>query len=393
MAQLYIPKKIKIGFQKRDGTYTGKLAYIIYFDNKGKLRKETSWEGWRHKDIDPVEFDNTPTTGFCLNKDIKRYSDWGSGRTVIRIYDPRDFEFEINTDNLIGILMHTDCLKRGLQGDFVYAWAGTELVLLPTCSDEYQKANNFTALQGQKVSAKDLRPGYSYVTKKEDEVVYLGRYNWYTSWKNYTIKERKPAKMHIFCNLEGGDIVPKSDMNFLAQQTSAAEVTNYAELLEKFNTDPHSQEIKGYELIPITELPKSLFDHYYRPEETLYWCDQYGRAWVISIHQQEDNDNKYNPDTKQYEHIKYGKYWQVNGSEYLWIKDLNSPTIPKVEGYKSDEFRQAFKAQGNYTIKGYSYEKRLAFQDSADILALSLCKLYSVAPDGTKCLVKNKYEL
>lgn len=46
---IFIPKKINVGFQKRDDTYTGKLAYIIYYDETGKLRKETSWNGWRDK--------------------------------------------------------------------------------------------------------------------------------------------------------------------------------------------------------------------------------------------------------------------------------------------------------------------------------------------------------
>lgn len=46
-ASFFIPKRINVGYQERQGTYTGKLAYIIYFDEKGKLRKETSWNGWR----------------------------------------------------------------------------------------------------------------------------------------------------------------------------------------------------------------------------------------------------------------------------------------------------------------------------------------------------------
>ena len=44
---IFLPEKMRVGFQKRDGTYTGKLAYIIYYDNKGKLRKENSWGRWR----------------------------------------------------------------------------------------------------------------------------------------------------------------------------------------------------------------------------------------------------------------------------------------------------------------------------------------------------------
>jgi O-acetyl-ADP-ribose deacetylase (regulator of RNase III) len=38
-AKLIIPDKLKIGFQKREGTYTGKLAFVVYIDSKGVLRK------------------------------------------------------------------------------------------------------------------------------------------------------------------------------------------------------------------------------------------------------------------------------------------------------------------------------------------------------------------
>ena len=50
--QLFIPKKLKIGFKDRQDTYTGKLAFLIYYDQKGKLRKEKSWQSWRSAKID-----------------------------------------------------------------------------------------------------------------------------------------------------------------------------------------------------------------------------------------------------------------------------------------------------------------------------------------------------
>lgn len=53
---LYIPKKLNVGFQKRDDTYTGLLGYVIYWDDKGKLRKEPSWNSWRHKPGDKKKF-------------------------------------------------------------------------------------------------------------------------------------------------------------------------------------------------------------------------------------------------------------------------------------------------------------------------------------------------
>ena len=50
--KLFIPDRINVGLQGRRGTYTGKLAYIIYWDKKGVLRKETSWESWRWKEAE-----------------------------------------------------------------------------------------------------------------------------------------------------------------------------------------------------------------------------------------------------------------------------------------------------------------------------------------------------
>lgn len=134
---MYIPKKIKIGYQNRSDTYTGKLAYVIYFDDKGKLRKEQSWENWRDESIDPQEVSNDPVEGFVLNKEVGgvRSSNWfrdryGSWNRIekIRVYDPRDFEFEISIPNLLFILQETSSIKgKGLEGEFVYAWVGTEL--------------------------------------------------------------------------------------------------------------------------------------------------------------------------------------------------------------------------------------------------------------------------
>ena len=70
MTVFNIPEKIHVGYQNRDDTYTGKLAYVIYTDDKGKLRKERSWNGWRDHKIDSQDFENIPTDGFVLNKKV-----------------------------------------------------------------------------------------------------------------------------------------------------------------------------------------------------------------------------------------------------------------------------------------------------------------------------------
>ena len=37
---IFIPKTINVGYQNRKGTYTGKLAYVIYYDKKGNFAKK-----------------------------------------------------------------------------------------------------------------------------------------------------------------------------------------------------------------------------------------------------------------------------------------------------------------------------------------------------------------
>lgn len=179
--QLFIPDKIKLGLQNREDTYTKKLGYIIYYDKAGVLRKEKSWETWRDKKIDPADYDNVPTEGFVLNRPGGggRHS-WNHRNEFVRVYDPRDFEFEISIPNLLFILRECDCSRgKGLEGKFVYAWDKTELVLLPVGCEEYRASKGFTELQGTKVKAKDLVPGATYMTKNQATLTFIGRFDYF----------------------------------------------------------------------------------------------------------------------------------------------------------------------------------------------------------------------
>jgi len=217
-SKIFIPKTCRVGFQHRDDTFTKRLAFVIYYDAKGVLRKETSWRSWCHlektKDheaIEPWDFENVPTSGFVLNKGVRRFnwSHFGSGRSMIRIYDPRGIEMEVTPDNLIGILMHTDCSHREIQGELVYAWCGTELMLLPCSSEEYQAAQNYTALQGTRLTAKELREGSTYVTKNEEKLVYVGKHLYYEIKDSYRDTVRRVGtKQHVFCDLDGKTFKP-----------------------------------------------------------------------------------------------------------------------------------------------------------------------------------------
>lgn len=189
---IFVPKKINVGFQNRSDTYTGKLAYVIYFDEKGKLRKETSWNSWRDTNIDNEIYDNEPTEGFVLNKKVGGVEEcwgWDPRKTYTRVYDPRGFEFEITIPNLLWILENCNCIKgKGLEGEFVYGWDGKELLLVPVDSTDYKEIarKNEIFHSNDFIKAKDLKIGATYIDKNDRTYVYMGRFEHYDYgyWKN-----------------------------------------------------------------------------------------------------------------------------------------------------------------------------------------------------------------
>jgi hypothetical protein len=287
--QLFIPDKIKVGFQNRQDTYTKKLAYVIYFDQKGVLRKEKSWEGWRDKKIDAVEFTNEPTSGFVLNKGVggqRQSYGWNARNEYIRVYDPRDFEFEISVSNLLFILRECDCSKgKGLEGKFAYAWDGTELVLLPEISTDYQTSKAFTDLQVTHVNPKELIPGASYLTKKQQVWTYLGRFDYHTPVEK-KLQATKIVRKHVFWN--GKSFEYPSGPRVLAKLQSDVVTPDYANLVDKFNKSENGSAVKSLFLKDLPEQPTN--DHYYSYRN--YWAVEDTDGTYLQCYSHTSNHNR-----------------------------------------------------------------------------------------------------
>lgn len=277
--KLNIPKKIKVGFQKRSDTYTGMLAYVIYFDNKGVLRKEKSWETWRDKTIDAQEFDNEPTSGFVLNRGVggvRQSYGWNARNEYIRVYDSRGFEFEISVANLLFILQECSAIKgKGLEGEFVYAWNGTKLALLPVSSQEFKESTEFCELQTKKITSGDMVVGCTYLTKDREEVLYMGRLIWY-DFKDIPVKKtykdsygnertrtfnyRKISgeKKHIFIKLI--EALKNNDARFwvqdgftkLSKRTSENPIPQFADEFDKLNKTGYLSKPVRIVAVPIS---------------------------------------------------------------------------------------------------------------------------------------------
>lgn len=273
MEQLFIPDKIKVGYQERSGTYTGKLAYVIYYDKTGKLRKEKSWRSWcrlkpysvydrnlsKHVEREALpehDFQNVPMEGFVLNKGVggQRHSyGWNARNEYIRVYDPRDFEFEISVANLLYILSVTDCTRgKGLEGKFVYAWDKTELVLLPVDSPDFKNCQQFTELQGTKIFVKDLVPGKTYISKSQVEYVYIGRFYYYPQCHNpnhWSTKSNKDflKKKHIFYSLKEKNYCT-FNVSTLSKCSNEECYPSFAELVESYQDSRRNKKVVNWEL-------------------------------------------------------------------------------------------------------------------------------------------------
>lgn len=198
MKTIFIPRNIKVGYVEKKSTYSGKLAYITYYDQNKILRKEISWKGWINESIGIDSFSNEPTEGFVLNKQAGGYSSgWNHRQTYIRVYDPRGFEFEITVENLLYILENVNSVKgKGLDGKFVYAWEGTRVVLVPVAAPDYKAAKEYSDMlfDSDTLKGKDLILGARYNTKQGNVVTYLGRFDYFPEG----VRRKKTIKKYFF---------------------------------------------------------------------------------------------------------------------------------------------------------------------------------------------------
>jgi hypothetical protein len=358
--QLFIPTKIKVGYNMRSDTYTDLLGYVIYYDEKGKLRKETSWRGWIDKGIpkaetrrfydystgqyvekriearDPLpthDYENLPTEGFILNKRVgggSGYSSWHQRDTKCRVWDPRGFEIEIDIPNLLFILQENNSIKgKGLEGQFVYAWEGKDLVLLPVTSQEYQNSIKFTELRSKKVSAKELVPGYTYQTKEQEILIYLGKFDCVT--KPYEWREEvRFGKYFVFVDKKGKNVLLDKTSS-IANVVSDTVIDTFADFIDNFkNSDDSSY---------INELIETSVKYNKSSNTGYYYSDDYMKLNLYDTPCVKDGDGEY---------TQYGLYPVIKMDStgyYSWDQKFHT------SGFKIVPIKKIFFSDGMLTEK------------------------------------------
>lgn len=244
--RLNIPETLKVGFNNRPDTYSGKLAYVTYINKKGDIAKATSWNGWIDKNIDVETYENKPIEGFVLNKRAGGYkSGWNFRQTKCRVYDPRGFEVEISVENLLYILQECTSSKgKGLEGEFVYAWSGTELILLPVCSEDYKASTELMERQ-EDITLKGLKIGAAYKGSAVDYLIYIGKMEWYV-WHTVFGKggavwdEVKRVLLPTFVDLKNKKFLGYKNLKYLDYLIEEDAITpdDVQTYIENFKTTP-----------------------------------------------------------------------------------------------------------------------------------------------------------
>lgn len=367
-SSIFVPKTINVGYQNRSGTYTGKLAYVIYYDEKGKLRKETSWNGWRDKDIPNDEFDNVPTEGFVLNKKAGDYSTgWDHRHAYCRVYDPRGFEFEITIENLLYILENANCIKgKGLEGEFIYGWDGKDLVLMPVESPDYKQISEFNKIihNNETIKAKDLIIGATYLTKDNENWIYIGKFEAFDYWEG-TNKGKHFWFWHNGSFAHYKSLPKNKFIKCIDNKCSEKYANIYNNLERNSEYSPYDSSKNEYKYLTFEEFEKRSSSGYW--SERQFISEYYGRnKYEFEIYPEDKNNNLFVVRIKDNTSRYYSDYNEVTNifpttskmvkSNHYPYKDIEEKHMIPVTLKKIFEVMKPMYIQ-KYLANGRKYKK------------------------------------
>jgi hypothetical protein len=169
------PYEENAAFEKRKATI---LQWLKSYKNSQSIYENGRFVRSEPDPNSQTVHDNVPLDGFTITDDIKRVY-WGGGNVVFRVMDPRGFELEISSQNLMMLISHTDLLKGVIQGKCLWGRDGATNILLHETSEEYASAIKAaeTVKRPSKIAASMLRVGGVYRNSQGQVLKYLGKFD------------------------------------------------------------------------------------------------------------------------------------------------------------------------------------------------------------------------
>lgn len=175
--KIEIPKELWV-VKKADSD----LAYVTYLeDNEACKKRQTTGRQWakQYGKSEGIEstHNNELLAGYKILKSVSR---WSTSNVVWRVLNPRGFEFEIYSGNMMEILQCSRIENGVILDKCVIGREGGKNVLLPEGSEPYLQAKSYTDAKDNakesNLKIKDVTPG-SLVTLKDGETyTYLGAF-------------------------------------------------------------------------------------------------------------------------------------------------------------------------------------------------------------------------
>lgn len=353
--QYHIPERLKIGFNAREDTYSGILAFITYTLKDGTNKHKKNWDNWIEADIPVKDILNEPTEGFVLNKREGGGGRWSFNEREpkIRVYDPRGWEFEITIENMLDILAQCGSYPgKGLEGKFIYGFSGNRLSLINVNSEDYKNSIEFTDLSTMDVDEKDLIVGATYLTKSQKTLVYLGVHPWMNI--SFYDSEAKVEKAHLFFEASRKGITAEDLGGLPGEEFDPKELeeTQFDIDMDSFKSWKISDLAKCLDPIPVHDLAhlitrlegtgkvftkdmiqttkkKVKFGLYYKEHRTNsgIFENEYGYDWDYDIYWIKRDDNLYEsvklklvfPETKTHD---YSSRYIANGLQIVYQKKI-----------------------------------------------------------------------
>lgn len=131
MEKVIVPSEFKVGYNKRQGTYNGKLGYMVYANKPdGSFGQQKSFDDWIDKSMPVETLKNDYMLGFVLNKGMLNHYRFGASARF-RVFHPHGFEFEISLENLSMLLAYTTISIGDINLPCRIGWMGKNCVLIP----------------------------------------------------------------------------------------------------------------------------------------------------------------------------------------------------------------------------------------------------------------------
>lgn len=140
-------------------------------DDKAALGRKDTAMRWAGKEMEPVVFDNTPISGFRILDSVVH----GPSGTKWRIEDPRGFELEISSPNLMNLISHAVFDQQTILSPCIWMRDGGHNRLVPTSSKTYINAVAPDITNSEPITASKLRVGDVVVFANGRVGTYVGR--------------------------------------------------------------------------------------------------------------------------------------------------------------------------------------------------------------------------